>query len=106
MFKNLFIIGVIVSGFFLIAEVGNSSLIDAHVVTNCSGSQVVRTGVGQFEIRHVEPNLPGCIDTSSRISVATANPTGEVFIGSDVISSGSLVASGVVLNCNGNMLTQ
>lgn len=44
---------------------------DVYVVTNCSGVQVVRISAGQFEVRHVEANLPGCIKSqSSTVSVS------------------------------------
>jgi len=31
------------------------------LVTNCNGTQVVRTSASQMQILHVESNLPGCV---------------------------------------------
>lgn len=103
--KNIFIGFLFVLGFFFVYDIGNTDIIYMNAITNCSGTQVVRTGVGKFEVRHVAQNLPGCINTTNNASNITSSSslfpvsTGAILPVQENISSGS------VLNCNGNLLT-
>ncbi len=105
MIKNIFIGLLFVSGFFFLYDIGNTDIIDMNAITNCSGTQVVRTGVGKFEVRHVEQNLPGCISTSNTIINSTTPSTPVALTSTSSLSSQENIASGSVLNCNGNLIT-
>lgn len=59
---------------------------DISVITNCSGVQVVRTSAGQFEVRHVESNLPGCINSQG--VTETVSPT-IIATTTNVVSTGA-----------------
>lgn len=130
MIKNIFIGSLIFSGFVIGMNAWNVSSIDMQAVTNCNGTQVVRVWVGRMEVRHVEVNLPGCINTESQkistaIVLSGSNATdiiaswstisgstisllsGSVLTGSTLLTASgtsSVNASGVILNCNGNVL--
>lgn len=87
---------------------------EVSVITNCTGVQVIRVSVGQFEIRHVEPNLPGCVNTTRIqtttpvvLNVNTAS-TGTVLVNTGmtntgITNSGSVIPH-VVTNCNGTQI--
>jgi SH3-like domain-containing protein len=45
----------------------NENFSQVAVVTNCDGTQVVRTAPGKFETKEVEKNLPGCFSPSKMI---------------------------------------
>lgn len=43
-----------------------SEVVVTHEVTNCSGLRLTTLSNGRYTSAHVEVNLPGCIDTTSK----------------------------------------
>lgn len=74
---------------------------DMYAVTNCDGTQVVRTDVGKFEMRYIEKNLPGC--TGAKSSTIWTDSSTEVNTGTADAMTPTTISE--VLNCSGRKIT-
>ncbi|GAB0174422.1 MAG: hypothetical protein HHAS10_03010 [Candidatus Altimarinota bacterium] len=73
-----------------IFSVNSDELAGAQLITNCDGTQFIRTSPGELRVQIVAKNLPGCIGKASSGSTSV------------VVSSGTtLTVVKDVTNCNG-----
>ncbi len=96
MFKQLLLASLFVSGIAFVSEgsFAEISSSDVSVVTNCSGTQIVRIAPGKFEVRYVESDLPGCV---GKTSTGNVNPSSSNTI--------DVVITHEVTNCSGLRVT-
>ena len=78
-----------------------ANITDIYAITNCSGTQVVRVSTGKFEVRYVEPNLPGCTGQKS-MNFNTSQSSTWSQTGSNL---GEHIVMTEVTNCNGLRIT-
>ena len=118
MSKKAMLLSALIIGLLPTIDTGYAGLqdgVEVNAVTNCSGMQVVRVAPGRFEVRTVEPNLPGCINAQKSPSPVASTPspvitpvavmtgatvsTGSTSTG--VVSTGTAQTGGLtVTNCN------
>lgn len=81
---------VLVAGMWVYIYSANSDeLIGAHLITNCDGTQFIRTSPGEIRVQIVAKNLPGCI------GMASTGTTPQTATGK------TLTVTKDVTNCNG-----
>ena len=71
MMQKLLLASLSLLGIALISSTHAATPIDA--ITNCNGTQIVRTAVAKFEVRTVEKNMPGCINVQQTVLMNTGS---------------------------------
>lgn len=79
---------------------------EVSAVTNCNGTQVVRTEVGQLQILHVEKNLPGCVGVKTGEATKNIQTSTDSAVQTGTISVEAVPAVSMITNCNGNRITR
>lgn len=79
---------------------------EVSAVTNCNGTQVVRTEVGQLQILHVEKNLPGCVGTQAQEVTKDIPASVDTSVQTGTTSPETVSPVSIVTNCNGNRITR
>lgn len=83
-------VALVTGAWAYIYSVNSDELIGANLITNCDGTQFIRTSPGELRVQIVAKNLPGCI---GKASPWTTIPQ---------VSSGvTLTVTKDVINCNG-----
>lgn len=84
---------IIASISFVAMNVNSDESLSARLITNCDGTQFIRTAPGELRVQTVARNLPGCIGstvTGTTITPVTSTNTGTVTISSDVTNCSGL----------------
>ena len=109
MLRRIFLIVLFSLGISFAFETSFAASGELSAITNCNGTQIVRTEVGQLQILHVEKNLPGCVGTrTADISENTPTPAdSSIQTGAVSVEPVSVVSTTfVITNCNGNRITR
>ena len=61
MIRKILLTSVLLLGLTLGLDTSFAELIPVFSVTNCNGTRVVRTNIGQLEISHVRMNTENCV---------------------------------------------
>ena len=61
MIRTILLTSFLFLGFTLMLETSFAESAPIFSVTNCNGTRVVRTDIGQLEISHVEVNSENCV---------------------------------------------
>ncbi|MBP9812171.1 SH3 domain-containing protein [Candidatus Gracilibacteria bacterium] len=89
-FITLFSVVLIAATGAYIFSVNSDESLDANLITNCDGTQFIRTSPGEIRVQTVPKNLPGCIGMAAT-GASTQNSTGVTI----------LLVIRDVTNCNG-----
>ena len=61
MIRKILLTSFLFLGFTLMLETSFAESIPVFSVTNCNGTRVVRTDIGQLEISHIRMNTENCV---------------------------------------------
>lgn len=86
---SLLTLGLIAVAWVYIFSVNSDELVGAHLITNCDGTQFIRTSPGELRVQTVAKNLPGCIGMAATGSSVRSD------------SGSTLTVLNDVTNCNG-----
>lgn len=107
---SLLSLGLILSLDTSFAATGDSNDY-AILVTNCNGTQVVRTDASQMQILHVESNLPGCVGApaaetqDTNTSESASGTSTEKVIAEESTATGELESEMVEVTATGKVFT-
>lgn len=87
MFRKILLASLLSLGLTLTLDTSLAATTEVILVTNCTGTQIVRTDAGQMQIRHVESGLPGCVG-------APATETGDTHtLSTSAVSTGTVTST-------------
>ncbi len=85
-------------------EISFADITDVIMVTNCDGTRITRTAVGQLVITHIETDVPGCVGKSSIHGATQAHVQTQTQ--KQVQSQTGTEAVTIVTNCSGMRVTR
>ena len=98
MVRRILLLALLSVGVSFTFETSFAASGEVTAVTNCNGTQIIRTDVGQLQILHVEKNLPGCVGGQKNVEKE------NIQIAST--SQNNTPTVSVITNCNGNRITR
>jgi hypothetical protein len=111
MFRKILLASLLSLGLTLALDTSFAASGDTILVTNCNGTQVVRTGASQMQILHVESNLPGCVGAPATETTDTYTPVNasgtstETVIAEESTDTVGLEAEMVEVTATGKVFT-